>query len=271
MNRFFERLDILRKHPAPLRFLVSRILMVAGCSQFFTICRTGYRLRFFPSALSAALWINPRERSGEEKFLRSNLRPGDTAIDVGANVGNIALALAAAVGPSGKVLAIEPHPRIFSYLKGNAAYNRFSQLDVLNCALGAERSTIFMKDRRDDDQNAVSAHPGASAAIEIPLQRLDDVAPPGDIALLKVDVEGYEYFVFSGAAATLRRTRMVYFEYVPCLANRFGKDAEEPWKPVLDAGLQLYQHEGESLLPISLPPKSKMMIVGLRQHQAAER
>jgi FkbM family methyltransferase len=264
MNRLFERFGILRKHPDPLRLIVSRILMKSRCSPLLTITREGYRLRFFPSALSAALWINPRERSSEESFLRRNLRIGETAIDVGANIGNVALALAAAVGPSGKVLAIEPHPRIFSYLKANIAHNGFHQIEAVNCALGAENSTVSIKDGRDDDQNSVSTGFDRSAPIVVPLRRLDEVAPPGAISLLKVDVEGFEYFVFSGAESALRRTRMVYFEYVPRFTARFGEEAREPWSPILRAGFHLYQHVEGRFAPLSSPPTSKTMIVAVR-------
>src|SRR5687768_378891 len=118
-----RRLNIITTHPFPMRLVTSRFLMRTGLCRLFSIQRHKYTLTFFPTALSAALWINPRERHDEEMFLRDLVGPGDTVIDVGANIGSITLALADAVGPSGRILSIEPHPRLFRSLTANIARN----------------------------------------------------------------------------------------------------------------------------------------------------
>ena len=56
--------------------------------------------------------------------LRSLLRPGMTAVDVGGNIGYVALLMAAAVGPSGRVVAVEPDPRNAHVLRLNAERTR---------------------------------------------------------------------------------------------------------------------------------------------------
>ena len=55
--------------------------------------------------------------------LRTFLRPGDMAIDIGAHIGDTALPMALAVGPTGIVLALEPNPYVFKILRANAQLN----------------------------------------------------------------------------------------------------------------------------------------------------
>ena len=100
--------------------------MTVPWTRHLSVRREGYVLHFFPTSMSAAMWADPDFRVGEERFLRAVLQPGDVVIDVGANVGSTALASAVAVGAEGHVLAVEPHPRIFGYLKANIARNTVS-------------------------------------------------------------------------------------------------------------------------------------------------
>lgn len=55
--------------------------------------------------------------------LREFLRPGDVAIDIGGHYGDTAVPMAAAVGPAGKVFALEPNPYVFKVLAVNAGLN----------------------------------------------------------------------------------------------------------------------------------------------------
>ena len=45
----------------PLKFIISKLLIRLKISKYFTIKQDGYKLRFFPSALSRLLWIDPTE------------------------------------------------------------------------------------------------------------------------------------------------------------------------------------------------------------------
>jgi FkbM family methyltransferase len=75
-----------------------------------------------------ARWLHPNEdpmefRQAEVDALRSFLREGDVAIDIGAHSGDSALPMALAVGPGGAVLAFEPNPYAFKVLAVNASLN----------------------------------------------------------------------------------------------------------------------------------------------------
>jgi FkbM family methyltransferase len=209
MSRLRDRVRILAAQPQPLWFLVSRVLMRSGLCRALTIRQDGFRLRFYPSSLSAALWIAPRSRQRDAALFRRYLRPGDLVVDVGANIGTLAIVAALRVGSQGRVVAVEAHPRMVQYLWGNVALNGLTNVDVRHCALGAGTGRARMTDMRSDDHNRVSLASG----VDVPLRRLDDLdLPHGDISLLKIDVEGYEGPVLEGGAAVLARTQCVYFE-----------------------------------------------------------
>jgi FkbM family methyltransferase len=200
----------LKSETHPARLIVSRLLMLLGLSHFITIRRKDYLLRFFPTAFSASLWADPKAWEEDEAFFRSYLEAGDHVIDVGANIGSLSLVAARAVGPSGRVYTIEAHPRTFRFLEGNIALNRAQNVTAFHTALGQKEGTIHFSSRRSDDQNAVIE---SGEGIDVPITLLDRLdIPSSTIALLKIDVEGYEKYVLEGASQTLGRTLCVYFE-----------------------------------------------------------
>lgn len=207
MKRYWR---ILRAQRRPGKFLLSRVLMRLGVSHWLTIRQPGFVLRFHPSSLSAALWIDPDDHQAEAVFFRRYLRPGDVVLDVGANVGLTTLVAARAVGEGGKVYAFEPHPAVFAFLKDNLALNGAANVVAENVALGDREGTVRISDMRSDDHNFVDS---SGAGIEVPQRRLDRL-DTGErrVSLLKIDVEGYERFVLEGAARTLERTDCVFFE-----------------------------------------------------------
>jgi len=207
MKRYWQ---ILREQRRPGKFLLSRVLMRLGISRWLTIRQPGFVLRFHPSSLSAALWIDADDHQAEAIFFRRYLRPGDVVLDVGANVGLTTLVASRAVGDSGKVYAFEPHPAVFAFLEDNLALNGAGNVVAENVALGDREGTVCISDMRSDDHNYVES---SGAGLEVPERRLDQL-DTGErrVSLLKIDVEGYERFVLEGAAKTLDRTDCVFFE-----------------------------------------------------------
>jgi FkbM family methyltransferase len=194
----------------PIKYLVMRALKSTRLCILFRIEREDYSLRFYPSALSGELWYDPDLRVPDEYFFKRYLRSGDVVVDVGANIGELTLQAATSVGQSGYVIAIEAHPRIFKYLRGNVKLNRVKQVHLYNCAVGNCDGIIFFSDSKLDDGNAVVR---SNNGLQICICRLDSLPiEASSIDLLKVDVEGFEKMVFEGAERILRKTKCIYFE-----------------------------------------------------------
>lgn len=148
--------------------------------------------------------------------LRTLLRPGDWAIDAGANVGLISSPMAAAVGPTGAVWSVEPLPRNVERLRQLRQSNNLVQLTVHPVALAARASTAELR---------LSATPGGSGwgsfvspwagdtTVAVPTVPLDDLVaasgPDLPLRLVKIDLEGYEREMLRGAMTTLTTHRPV--------------------------------------------------------------
>lgn len=80
------------------------------------------------------------------RFLKYLIAPGDTVIDIGANLGYYSYAMARLTAPSGKVYAVEPVAPIRRVLEHNL--RRFRNVEILACALGAEDKRIGRETER---------------------------------------------------------------------------------------------------------------------------
>lgn len=199
---------------------MGRALVKSGLCRLLTIPQSGYRLRFYPSNLSEQLWADPSWREPELMLMRTYLQPGDKIIDVGANVGDTALTASLKVGAEGHVWAIEAHPRTFGYLTGNIRLNGVTNVSALNVAASDTPGIVNFGDGRRDDMNRVGEQ-----GVSVQALRLDDLIEfRGPVALLKVDVEGYELPVMRGAIELLKSTRCVYFEIAQNHFQTFGYD-----------------------------------------------
>lgn len=209
---------VIANHPRPMRLIAARFLEWSGLSPLFSIPLDGYRLRFYPTNVSANLWINPETRVHGLRLFKEYCRPGETAVDVGANVGEVSILLSRSVGATGRVLAFEPHPRIYSFLLGNLALNECRNVTAKNLALGRSAGTVRMSDDRVDDMNRIVD----DGAIHVSCSTVDAEVPPQHVALLKIDVEGSELRVLEGAVATLSRTACVNCEMGEAHYRRYG-------------------------------------------------
>lgn len=234
--------EILRKHQWPARLVTARLLAITGFCRLLTIPQAGFRLRFHPANLPFQLWINPAERDASLAFFRAYLRPGDRVVDVGANVGHTVLTSALLIGPRGHVVAIEAHPRTFGFLQDNLHLNQVKNVTAIHSAVGATAGVVRFSDDRRDDMNRVG-----SGDLDVTMEPLDKlVADDLPVDLLKVDVEGYEKFVFEGASRLLTRAQCVFFEISARHFARFGYTTRELLDLIGAAGFQIFRISGDT-------------------------
>ena len=213
-------LRMVASHPRPLRLTLGLVMVNLGLSRLLTIRMNGYRLRFHPTSLSLAFFVDSRERYIDEYYVRSLLREGHNFIDIGANIGSVAIPASEAVGALGSVYAFEPHPETSAVLSSNLRLNRISNVVVFTAAAGDVNGSIHFSDKGADDQNGVTV---GEAGILVPVRRLDAIlAGTLPIRMLKIDAEGYELPVLRGCAGLLGNVDIVYYESDEAHAQRYG-------------------------------------------------
>ena len=155
-----------------------------------------FRLYHQGSATERGALLNPDYNIEELRFLRAHIADRGVFVDVGANVGTYALALARDVGEAGKVIAIEPHPVTHARLAFNHAASGYTQVRLVQAACGAEDGELLIE---TDGDNLGASHivPGDASgkAIRVPSRRLSRILEEASVArvdALKIDVEGYE-------------------------------------------------------------------------------
>lgn len=179
-------------------------------------------------------------------IIRQHLKPGDTYVDVGANVGVMAFTAAAAVGPSGSVLAFEPHPdNIRNFLAG-VAVNGFDNVTLHGFALSDSQSVFSLFGTSNgylmpSGQTVFQAVAVPGDAILADLPRLD---------FLKMDIEGHEPQALKGLDRTLRKHRsMVLGEFNPrCLQEHIGCPPAEFARQLFDLTdtIDAIEHDGRT-------------------------
>jgi FkbM family methyltransferase len=140
---------------------------------------------------------------------------GACVVDVGANSGMYSRWAAAHVGSSGRIIAIEPHPRAVEVLRVNLA-GAGCPVDVVQAACGAAPGTATLRFSPGRLSTAtLVAGADSSEAVSVALLPLDDVLRSlgvGAVDVLKIDVEGWEAGVLQGATQSLAATQRVVLE-----------------------------------------------------------
>jgi FkbM family methyltransferase len=141
-------------------------------------------------------------------MLRRLLRPGETFVDCGANVGLWSLVAARSVGPSGKVFAFEPNPRTHARLARHIAHNALADIVTAfpSCAGAVVGTLPFLCQPEHNVSHVASA--GDAGATPLPVTTLDAALGDAPVHGIKIDVEGHEFAVLLGAGKLLQRSRL---------------------------------------------------------------
>jgi len=142
------------------------------------------------------------------KHLIAFLRRGDTVYDIGANLGLYTVFLARAVGPEGRVVAVEPDSEAYSKLDRNVRLNGLTNVKLFRKALGEERAQLKLYKGTDITDSTLAdvirANGDRYEVVEVlggdALRGTEELPTP---RVVKIDVEGYEYAVLQGLRHTL--------------------------------------------------------------------
>lgn len=138
-------------------------------------------------------------------WIERSLQPGDTFVDVGANIGYFSLLAARKVGLAGSVVSIEASPSIFESLQSHLVRNQAFNVRALNAAASSELGSLQVFRAPDDNLGATTTvdygEPGYVLEAEVEAAPLHELLTPEEAAnarIIKVDVEGAEWDVVQG-------------------------------------------------------------------------
>jgi FkbM family methyltransferase len=132
---------------------------------------------------------------------------GDVIVDVGAGRGEDVYAFSQAVGPSGKVLAVEPHPVSFAALSKFCALNKLNNVDCVNFACVEQPALLQIETLPVWESNYVREGDASSTSYAVEGLQLDElVARHGinKIDFIKMNIEGAERMALPGAVQTFQ-------------------------------------------------------------------
>jgi FkbM family methyltransferase len=190
--------------PLLIRAAVWRPLTIDGTTE------DGIHLRCrLPDVIHTYVYLFGTWEPDLAAFLRRRLRPGDTFIDVGANIGCVSALASRLVGPHGVVVAIEPAPIASAALQETVAMNDLTNMRLVTAAVS---------DR--DDELPLFVGPSYGSGLTTTVARrfllreqgrvraatLGSLVTREELAttrVIKIDVEGAEDRVLAGVLASV--------------------------------------------------------------------
>lgn len=182
--------------------------------------------------LSPAFVIHLLAETPHYVWIRDRLRPGDTVIDCGANLGLFSTMMAARVGPTGAVHAFEPSPPARRDLARVLHLNELTWVVISPCAVADKCGQATFCEVLESDVRREASHLSSATrwgftgglahqTIDVPVTTLDRYVSETGIKprLIKIDVEGAEFDVLEGGRECLRECR-------PLLAVEIHPDSQ---------------------------------------------
>lgn len=237
--------------------VLSLLRLICGDTTTVTVRGKPFNLDLRDTGVSFHLLVMRWYESSETAFFQRLLSPGDSVIDVGANIGYFSTLFAELVGPTGKVLAFEPDPRSSSILETNLhARGLQSRVEIVRAAVGAESGntklyTYECGNRGDhrvydvpSEDDAEICKGRSRVPIDVPMLRVDDLTESWPrLDAVKMDIQGFEGYALAG----MRRLRarfpdaVILTEYWPSALRQAGSDPREVLAELRRTGGVVYE------------------------------
>lgn len=153
---------------------------------------------------------------------------GRLFVDVGANFGWYSLIFSLCAQSTGRVIAIEPEPENLRLLQKNILANNAKNISVITSGVGATDGVaeLSLNKQWNPGMHSLRQNIEATDKVKIKISTLDEILKdiPGEIDLLKMDIEGFEVDALLGATETLARTQRALVEYTPSFIKACGRD-----------------------------------------------
>lgn len=172
---------------------------------------------------------------GEMELYKQLLNPGDTVIEVGANIGSLTIPIAQHIGNNGRVYAFEPQRITFQVLCGNVVLNNLCNVWTYNQGVGREHKKVKIYGGLFEGNNGAFQISKSPGDYEIAIVTLDEYNFER-CDLLKVDAEGMDSEIIQGAENLIKRCQ----PYVVMEAN-YTRAGKEIIKKLQTLGYKVYE------------------------------
>lgn len=181
------------------------------------LVQTLYGTKYFIDAndlvMTPQLVVYRQWESELSAFFVRSVSPDTVFLDIGANFGYFTCLAASRIGTtgSGKVIAVEPNPRIFDMLSRNLRINwSMAPVEVHACAANSNGMSVDLMIPARGAANAsivtkrVHHNSAVGALVHVRGNTVDRIVAGRRVDLIKIDVEGHELDVLNGASETFR-------------------------------------------------------------------
>ena len=143
------------------------------------------------------------------------IKPGDTCVDIGANIGHHSILMSHFVREEGHVIAYEPIPYLRDQISRSLAANSIHNVTIHDVALSDAEGQMILFLRKGNIGGSSLVHGIDTEELPVRVTTLDK-NHVGKIDFMKIDVEGYEYHVLLGAVGLIEKYRpTIIFEWSP--------------------------------------------------------
>jgi FkbM family methyltransferase len=244
--------------------LVHSARRVVGKTDRCIVARNGNHFELdLAEGVDFAVYLGVYEPSTTRALSRL-VRQGTNVLDIGANIGVHTINMARLVGPQGRVFAFEPTTFAFRKMQRNVEINPGlpERVTATQCFLGPADSkaappAIYSSWPLTGGANLHGKHLGQPMATNgVACQSVDAfLAGRGDppIALVKLDVDGYECDVLAGATTMMRRDRPIFvMELAPYVLEEHGKSLADLLGFFVPLGYRFFDEGETNAQPLEL-------------------
>ncbi|MGO9571517.1 MAG: FkbM family methyltransferase [Desulfomonilaceae bacterium] len=208
--------------------------------------------------------VNPMDRGEEQlllgcqlynyhemSFMKRFLREGDVFLDLGAHIGTFTLVASGAVGKTGRVVSLEPHPQSYQRLCHHLELNSIQNVIALNVA-ASDKEEICTMGLTQDGQTGTNSllfdylKPQGSSGMNVECHPLADILRRCNVSAIrgaKIDIEGYEYRVLKAYFSETRKEfhpEFIIVEYISFVKELAGGNTIDL---LLDEGYKIQWHD----------------------------
>jgi len=191
--------------------------------------------------------------AAEQAFLWLYLRPGDTVIDGGAHIGLYSVLAHRAMEGKGRVIAVEPNEHTAEHLQANLEENGVEQARIVRAALWKTVGSVgFVDDEKEGRTAYARVALDGEARVKVravTLDKLVEESGSGEVAFVKIDVEGAEPEALAGLkdAAAKRVAPLLMVEMAEHNLLRRGFTTRKLAAQIESMGYALYEFSPETL------------------------